>query len=374
MRVLHVSACYPPTWAFGGIPRAVHALAQAQRSAGIDARVWTTDALDAAQRAPADRLLDGVPVTRARNASVSLAWEHQLYLPLGAMPSLEGIDVVHLHGHRHLLNARAFRAARRANLPVVLTAHGTVPRIERKQTLKRAWDVLVDGHVPREADAVIALSRAEARQLVAEGISGARIRRIPNAVTMDAPAPSAADARARLGLPDGPLVAYLGQITPRKGVDRLVAAFGDGSLAPATLVIAGPARGMAVPAGVRHLGVLAGEARLDLLAAADVLVYPSTHEVFGLVPLEGLLCGAPVIVGDDCGCGEIVAEAGAGLLIDGSVASLRAAIRTLLQDRARAAEMVANGQRFIGEHLSPEKVAASHRALYEALTSRRSRA
>ncbi len=374
MRVLHVSACYPPTWAFGGIPRAVHALTQAQRSAGMDARVWTTDAQDATRRAPHDALLDGVPVTRATNASVSLAWEHQLYLPLGAMPSLDGVDVVHLHGHRHLLNARAFRAARRANLPVVLTAHGTVPRIERKRTLKRAWDTLVDGHVPHEADAVIALSRAEARQLVAEGISGARIRRIPNAVTMDAPAPSAADARARLGLPDGPLVAYLGQITPRKGVDRLVAAFGDGSLAPATLVIAGPARGMAVPAGVRHLGVLEGDARLALLAAADVLVYPSTHEVFGLVPLEGLLCGAPVIVGDDCGCGEIVAEAGAGLLIDGSVASLRASIRTLLQDRTRAAELVASGQRYIAEHLAPAKVAAAHGALYTSLIARRGRA
>jgi glycosyltransferase involved in cell wall biosynthesis len=241
-----------------------------------------------------------------------------------------------------------------------------VPPIERKVGLKRVWDALVDGHVPREAHAVIATSRAEARELLAYGVPGERIRRIPNTLTTGEfrELPSRAEARARLGLGEGPVVAYLGQITPRKRVDALAEAFAGGALAPATLVVAGPSRGTDRPRGVRHLGVLEGPARLDLLVAADVLAYPSSREVFGLVPLEGLLCGVPVIVGDDCGCGEIVAEARAGLLVDGSVEGLRRAVRALLEDQAAAAEMVARGQAWIARHLTPERVAEAHLALY----------
>ena len=201
----------------------------------------------------------------------------------------------------------------------------------------------------------------------------ARIHRIPNALTLGEfeDLPTRAQARARLGLGDGPIVAYLGQVTPRKRVDALAAAFADGALAPAQLVVAGPVRGMALPGGVRHLGVLEGPARVDLLVAADVLAYPSAREAFGLVPLEGLLCGTPVLVGDDCGCGEIVAEAGAGLLVDGSVDGIRRAVRRLLDMPEDAARMVARGQAWIGRHLAPGRVAAAHLALYTTLREAR---
>ena len=45
------------------------------------------------------------------------------------------------------------------------------------------------------------------------------------------------------------------------------------------------------------------------------MVYPSKNEIFGLAPFEGLLCGAPAVVSDDCGCGEPYSKAQAGLLL-----------------------------------------------------------
>jgi glycosyltransferase involved in cell wall biosynthesis len=116
---------------------------------------------------------------------------------------------------------------------------------------------------------------------------------------------------------------------------------------------------------VRFLGLLEGRERLGLLADADVLVYASTGEIFGLVPFEGLLCGAPVVVADDCGCGELIAEAGAGLLVrHGDVAGLRARIETLLADPTAAGAMVRRGQRYIRERLGFDRVAARHVELY----------
>ena len=82
-------------------------------------------------------------------------------------------------------------------------------------------------------------------------------------------------------------------------------------------------------------GLLTGRARLEALADADVVVYPSSHEVFGLVPLEALALGTPVVVADDCGCGEVVAEVasgvgGAQLVPVGDVAALRDAVDAVL--------------------------------------------
>ena len=369
MRVLHVTPCYPPTWAYGGIPRVVYALARAQVKLGLQPRVWTTDAFDATRRSgmPPVRDDNGVEVVVSRLVSNRFAWEQQLYLPIGPAP-MDGVDVVHLHGHRNLLNYRAFRAAKALKIPVVFTPNGTAPRIERHAIVKRVWDALFDGNVPVQADRVVAVSKAEIRQLLALGVSADRIVRVPNPLHVeefdDLPARGA--FRARFGV-SGPLVAYLGQITPRKGVQHLVAAFADGAMGKATLVVAGAARGMALPEqdGVIFPGTLEGPDRLSLLVDADVLVYPSTDEVFGLVPMEGLLCGAPVVVGGDCGCGELITEAQAGLLTThGDVAELRRHMLALIGDPQVAGRMVERGRAYVAEHLDPARVARAYSDVY----------
>ncbi len=73
-------------------------------------------------------------------------------------------------------------------------------------------------------------------------------------------------------------------------------------------------------------GTAAGPRRLELLADADVVVYPSEHEIFGLVPLEALLVGTPVVVADDSGCGEVIHSTGRRRGRPGSDDALRAAI------------------------------------------------
>ncbi len=126
-------------------------------------------------------------------------------------------------------------------------------------------------------------------------------------------------------LGDVPLVVFLGKMTPRKRLDVVMAAMPRVQMRAARLVVAGndmgsgpAARQLASTLGIaertQFLGLLTGRARLDLLTDADVVVYPSADEVFGLVPLEALLCGTPVVVADDSGCGEIVGalDGGAG--------------------------------------------------------------
>lgn len=378
VHVLQVSPYFPPTWAYGGIPRIVDGLSRALVAAGARVSVLTTDAFDGKQRASVASVRDhhGVTVHTLRNLSNRAAYVHQLFLPLGggaALATLGDVDLVHLHGHRHLLNNLAVGWAQRRGLPYVMTANGTLLRHERKVGVKLGWDLLVAGRVPSGAARCIAVSAADVAQHHQAGIAPQRIVRIPNGLDLGEfeALPARGGFRRQHGLGDRPLVAYLGQISPRKGVEHLVAAFRDHAMAPAVLVVGGNDMGglAAAAAGagddVLFTGLLEGPQRLALLADADVLVYPSTDEVFGLVPFEGLLCGAPVVVGDDCGCGELIAEAGAGLLVrHGDVDGLRARINTLLSDRVAARAMVARGHRYVTERLGFGRVAAQHLDLY----------
>lgn len=385
MHVLQVTPYYPPTWAYGGIPRIVDGLSRALVALGHEVTVLTTDAGDESGRVKSPRLRQdqGVRVITLPNLSNGLAYGQQLFLPLGIGAALRSlgrdhpVDIVHLHGHRHLLNNAAVAAARAWGRPYVMTSNGTLLRHERKIGVKLLWDAAVAGRIPPGAARLIAVSRADAGRHVQAGLNAERIVRIPNGLDLGEfeALPERGTFRRRHDLGDGPVVAYLGRVSPRKGVAHLVSAFAEDPPLGATLVIAGndmggmaEARAAGAGAHIRFVGLLEGPDRLALLADSDVLVYPSTQEVFGLVPFEGLLCGAPAVVADDCGCGELIAEAGAGLLVKhGDVAGLRARVETLLRDRTAAEAMVRRGRRYIEEHLRFERVASEHEALYRTV-------
>tara|TARA_B100000683_G_C12429680_1_gene531218 strand:- start:914 stop:1333 length:420 start_codon:yes stop_codon:yes gene_type:complete len=117
---------------------------------------------------------------------------------------------------------------------------------------------------------------------------------------------------------------------------------------------------------IQCVGLLQGKERLELLRDAHILVYPSTDEIFGLSPFEGLLCGAPAIVSDDCGCGQLIDKAQAGLLVRyGDIKDIRNKIHQLLHNSELRINMVQRGRRYISDHLSFTKVAQQHIELYQ---------
>jgi len=150
----------------------------------------------------------------------------------------------------------------------------------------------------------------------------------------------------------------------------------------ARLVVAGndmgactDARQLAARLGVadriQFLGLLTGQARLDLLADADVVVYPSADEVFGLVPLEALLSGTPVVVAGDSGCGEVVGPLdGAQVVAVGDAAALAAAIDRVLAAPHAWRARVASGRAVVAERFGGSVVAEQVDALYREVLAR----
>ena len=379
-------------WAYGGIPRLVGSLTRGLARRGHAVAVCTTDARDESARLPAaDRgLHDGVDVRVFPNLSNRLAYHLQFFLPIGMNAYLRrearGFDVAHLHACRNIPGALAAYHFGQAGRPYVLAPNGTAPIIERRRTAKRIFDAVAGNRVLRGAARTLAVSNAERQQLVDLHVAAPSIRVIPNPIDR-ADEERARHAvrgrfRARRRLTAAPIVLFLGRLSPRKRLDVLIRAFAQ-LTSPAQLVIAGNDMGAEADARalVRDLGVgpraafaglLQDDERFDALADADVTVYPSEHEIFGLVPLESLLVGTPVVVAGDSGCGEVIRQTRGGLIVPvGDAAALRFAIDEVLANqerwRADAAAAAARARALYGE----ENVCAQMEAMYAEVAGAR---
>jgi glycosyltransferase involved in cell wall biosynthesis len=388
LRILHVTPSFYEAWAYGGIPRCSYELCLTLARLGEQVEVWTTDVFDAEHRIPLadrERVVGGIQIRCFANLSNRLAYHAQLYLPLRflhhARRRLSDFDVVHIHSHRHLLEWIVSALASRRNLPTVFTGNGTVPAIERRVWVKRVIDLL-GAHLPiQRAAACIAVSHAEVAHYRAVGVDQTRIAVIPNGVRVSdfEPLPARGEFRRRYGIGTAPLVVFVGKITPRKGLDLLLRAVAR--LPPAThLAVVG--NFMMSDRGIRQLaedlslgdrvhftGLLLGRDKLSAYVDADAVAYPSVDEIFGLVAAESLMCGTPVVVCEDSGCGEVVRAAGGGLLVPyGDIAALANALGSLLDGEHRREELVTRGRKYVAENFDWDDIGARTVAIYRKVT------
>jgi glycosyltransferase involved in cell wall biosynthesis len=395
LRILHVAPYFERAWAYGGIPRVVSAEVHALAAAGHRVTVMTTDAGDANFRADApgpgqsspfaprvEQTPDGVEVRTCANLSNAMAYRWQLFTPVGfgreVGASAARFDVAHLHACHNLLTSTAARHLGRAGIPYVVQPNGTAALIERRRTAKWMFDLVFGRHVLPGAALVIAVTEWEKRQLQRAGVQASRIRVVPNPVapSPSIPLPPVSSFRERYNLTNDPVVLFLGMLGPRKNPDIVARAVAELRRPDVQLVFAGNdmgagrttrrvVRDLGLLPRTRFTGLLSGSARYAALAAADVVVYPSRDEAFGLVPLEALQAGTPVIVGDDAGCGEVVSTVGGGLLVPpGSAGALAAALAAILGEPAPFREAAARAGAEVRRHFHPDVVGAQLEDVY----------
>ena len=188
------------------------------------------------------------------------------------------------------------------------THPGFLEAMGERATLNDRWKIGLERAHFEAAQTIVAHSARMRDELVRHyGIEAGKITLLYPPIDGDrfsaVDAPARAALRAQLGLPDDRAVLLLASTGhKRKGLDLLADFFAHTEL-PATLVIAG--RPMhATIANVRHLGY-----RSDIenvYRAVDFTVMASLYEPFGLVGVESVLCGTPVLLADDAGCAEVI--------------------------------------------------------------------
>lgn len=147
---------------------------------------------------------------------------------------------------------------------------------------------------------------------------------------------------------------YAGRVVPQKGVPTLVRSLVH--MPEARLAVDGPVSSqeqdrlsaLATELGVEHRLHMTRSPRTELAGryrAADVVVFPSEwEEPFGIVPLEAMACGVPVVATGTGGSGEFLHDGGNCLLFRaGDAAGLAAAVTHLAEDRALRSKIVAGG-------------------------------
>jgi glycosyltransferase involved in cell wall biosynthesis len=277
----------------------------------------------------------------------------------------EPADLIHnCRIGREGLTAASLLLARRHDIPFVLTpVHH--PR----------WGGWLHRHYQRlyrEADAVIALTAAEADVLTSLGVDARRVH-VTGMGPVLAETSDPARFRAAQGLGSDPLVLFLGQKYAYKGLAPLLAA------APAVWSRVPRARfaflGPRTPHSRRlfagadderilELDTVSLQEKTDALSACDLLCLPSTQESFGGVCTEAWSLGKPVVVADIPALRAVVADGVDGFVVAPEAALLADRIATLLADPARAHEMGVAGRLKVEERFSWATLARLTEAVY----------
>ena len=380
MRLLHVVPTYFPAVRYGGPLYSVHGLGVGLAGLGHDVQVYTTSVdgsrdSDVAHGCPTER--DGLRVTYFRSPGLRrVYWAPALKTRL--RETVSEFDVVHLHSVFLWPTLVAARMAERANVPFVLSPRGMlVPElIERKgRWAKRAWIRCFERHTVSAASAVHVTSALERDDLLEMGLAPERVEVVPNGID-DPRFPIEPNRRVTQGR-----LLYLGRISWKKGIDRLIHAMA--SIAHADLCIAGGddehlvprLKQLAVDVGVekrvRFIGPVGGVGKERLFAETDLLVLPSISENFGNVVLEAMVRARPVVVTRGVGLAAVVEDAGCGIVVDGDPESLAVRINALLADPSRRAEMGEAGRARALREFTWDRVAPRMESLYRSVLNSR---
>jgi glycosyltransferase involved in cell wall biosynthesis len=372
----------------GGVERVAAVLASGLHARGHRSRLVVLGKdgplADAARRAGTDVVVLGVSGFSPRR-------------PVQALRSTLGLLRLarHVAGDWDLVQTHLFRTAlavtplaRLRRHPVVGALHGIDPSARQRRLMRRLL---------RHQDGAVCASAALRHTLVEqEGFPAARLHVVPNGVATAGPlaAPGVggpADGSAlRQGLgipPSAPVVACVGRLYPRKGQRRLVAAFrtvarhhpdarlvlaGDG---PDREALAADITAYSLGDRVHLLGEVADPG--PVLAAADLLAVPSDYEGFGLVVVEAMLAGVPVVASAAGGPCDLIEDGVSGRLVpvtsDGvEVEALAAAVTEALGD-AGVRERWTRTARERSSAYTAEAMVLGYEQVYRTVLASRSR-
>lgn len=298
-------------------------------------------------------------------------------------------DVVHSHFWMSGLAARtALDTAELTGTPLVHTFHalGTVKRRYQgaadTSPVERAW---IEPQIGQLATHVIATCHDEVRELKAMGISPTKTSVIPCGVDLEMFTPD------KLMEPTGGRrrIVCVGRLVPRKGMDLVIRAlpllaqhgFDDVDLH----IIGGGEQGslehdpeaarlrqIATDLGVSERVIFRGQVPREevpsILRSADLVACTPWYEPFGIVPLEAMACGVPVLAAKVGGLADTVVDNATGMHVPPQdPAAIAAAAATVLRDPARIAEMGAHGVRRARRHYAWPVVAKATEAAYQQL-------
>ena len=375
---------YPPR-IVGGIARVVHDLSKRLIKDGHEVTVVTYKE----GNAPYYENDKGVQVYRVDNFMINpnnfIDWIMQLNFNLIAkaneIMSKEGkFDVIHAHDWLVAYAAKTLKAS--YDIPIVSTIHATESgRNSGIHDEVQRYINDTEWMLTYESTEVIVNSnymKCELQRLF--GLPFEKINVVPNGINLTnfSNVEKDYDFRRQYALDNEKIILFTGRLVYEKGIQHLIAAMPKvlQGYHDAKLIIAGKGgmldelrqqvRYLGIENKVYFTGYLDSKQIAKMYKCADVAVFPSTYEPFGIVTLEAMLAGIPVVVSDIGGLNEIVEHGVNGMKsYAGNSNSIADSILALLYDKRLASEVVKNAKAKVKNVYNWAKIAQDTHFTYQ---------
>jgi len=384
MKILHVIPSVSPKR--GGPSFTVRNMAEGLAARGINVEIATTDDDEVGRlpNAPLNgvRLENGVPVRYFRKQSefYLFSWPLTQWLATHA----RDYDVLHLHALFSYPVMPAAFFAHQAKRPYILRPLGVLNRYgmeNRRPLLKQLSFSLLDSYILRHATRVHYTAEDERQQAAILGVPHRSIV-IPLGIDLSPFTESTKDNWLANHTPHfigRQIILFLSRIDPKKGLDLLIPAFaelrqmrdnvglviaGDGSPDYIT-TLQQMASDLGVTEDIYWAGFVAGREKCAVYRAADLFVLPSYSENFGVVVVEALASGLPVILSNQVGIYREVESAQAGWVVPCEIDPLAKALTDALDSPPLLVEYSQNALALAKAKFSQTSMIDSLIALYE---------
>lgn len=289
-------------------------------------------------------------------------------------------DIVHLHGMWEYANIQIGRLCALQHKPYIVSPHGMLDswsmnqRGRKKKTYLRLF-----GSRWLNAAAGIHITTQFEREQASVYFPGERGRVIPLMVDFASFSPAPISTHA--ATVNRPLrVLYLSRIDPKKSIETLLCAakvLGQRDR-QVSLVVAGSGEDTYLAKmkslandlrlNVQFVGMVTGPAKARLYSSCDVFALPTQHENFGIVYLEALASGLPVVTTPTTGLSPDLHESGAALVVERSPQHFADAIESLILDPGKRVHMSACGREWVLRRFDREAIAAQFEHFYFDIT------
>jgi glycosyltransferase involved in cell wall biosynthesis len=382
MKICESTIRYYP--ALGGVEEYVQRIAEGLARSGDEVTVVTSDLLrhtGKVQRIGGQPRghLNGVDIRRC--ATLPLKCRDYSVMP-GVLRVMfrEKFDLIHGHCFMSFPMDAACFAARLRKTPFVFNPYFT--QISAPSFAGRCYRGTL-GRRGMRADAVVVISDFERRMIEEAGYRPRRVVCIPPGVDHDGFGKVTHNVFERYGLSGRRVVLFAGRLDVNKGIDILLKAASQllRDFPDLVFVIAGDDFGareslelLVKEEGIARAVVFTGRlSREDLMSAfknAFVFAFPSLYEAFGIVLIEAMAAGIPVIATESSAIPCVVSHGSTGLLFPaGDFHSLADALRQVLRDEKLRSTLARDGQAYARKYFSWEKTIDQTRALYQSVLS-----
>jgi glycosyltransferase involved in cell wall biosynthesis len=377
MKVLHVIPSVSSV--HGGPSRAITDIEQALADRGIEVTTVTTndDGDTRTLPVPCGRPIATRCATRWYFPRSTVFFKVSVGLCRWLKDNISSFDVVHAHALFSFAPVAAAFLARRAGVPYVLRPLGVLApygMTRHHPMVKKASFTLIERGLIESASAVHFTSSTELAEAEALGLKCKGVV-IPLGINLEAMSKNVVVQR-KPG--EAFNLLFLSRIDQKKNLEGLLQGLrivlsknpkvtldiaGDGDPQYVAL-LQSFARDMAVDSHVNWLGHVDGERKAEALAAASAFVLPSYSENFGIAVVEALAAGLPCLVSRGVAISDMVATAGAGLVIGTSPSDIAAGIEKLLSDDSGISTMSPAARALAARAFSIDTMGARLEALY----------